>query len=438
MSVRKLAIGLVAGAAMATPFAATPAAADVFFPGLTYRTGPFAPGGTPLANGVRDWYALLNARDGGIEGVKIQYEECEFGYNTAKGVECYERLKAKYKNLMVVVPYSTGVTYKLVPKARVDKVPILSMGYGMSAAADGRYFPWVFNFPMTYWSQATGIIKYIGAQSGGMAKLKGKKIGFIFLESSYGREPIPIFETLAKQYGYRLNTYSVPGKSMADQRSQWRKVVRAREDWMIMWGWGQMNPTAIQRASEVGFPVNRFIGVWWSGSESDVVPNGKAAIGYRAATLHETGTGFQVHKDIIKHVYKGDLEAAKKNNFGEVLYNRTLLNALLVTEAVRYAIKKNNTKSPTGDQVREGLENLNLTAARLKELGMEGFTRPFKVSCANHEGNGLLRIQQWDGKQWKMVSGWISPDRKMVRDLVEKAAVQEAAKFKYEKRANCN
>jgi branched-chain amino acid transport system substrate-binding protein len=68
---------------------------------------------------------------------------------------------------------------------------------------------------------------------------------------------------------------------------------------------------------------------------------------------------------------------------------------------------------------------------------MEGFTRPFSVSCSNHEGNGLLRIQQWDGKKWNMVSGWITPDRKMVRGLVEKAAIQESAKFKYKKRSDC-
>jgi len=436
MNVRKLAIGLLAGAALGAPLAATPAAADVFFPGLTYRTGPFAPGGVPIANGIRDWYKLLNARDGGVEGVKIVHEECEFGYNTAKGVECYERLKAKNKNMMVVLPFSTGLTYKLVPKARIDKVPILSMGYGMSAAADGRYFPWVFNFPMTYWSQATGIIKHIGAKEGGMAKLKGKKIGFIYLESSYGREPIPIFKALAKRFGYRLNTYSVPGKSMADQRSQWRKIVRAREDYMIMWGWGQMNPTAIQRASEVGFPVNKFIGVWWSGSETDVVPNGKAAIGYRAATFHATGTHHKFHGDILKHVYNGNLTAAAKNNFGEVLYNRGLFNAMLTTEAVSYAIKKYG-KNPTGTHVREGLEKMRITNARLKALGMEGYTKPFSVSCRDHEGNGQLMIQQWDGKKWNIVSGWITPMRKMVRASVEAAAVKEAAKFKYGKRKDC-
>lgn len=435
MKLRQVTLAAFAGAVLAAPLLATPVQADVFFPMLTYRTGPFAPNGTPIANGFRDWYTLLNKRDGGIEGVKIAFEECEFGYNTAKGVECYERLKAK--NPLIIAPFSTGVTYKLIPKAPEDKVPILSMGYGMSASGDGRYFPWVFNFPMTYWGQATGIIKYVGAEEGGMDKLKGKSVGFIFLESSYGREPIPVFEALSKKYGFKLETYSVPGKSMQDQRSQWRKIVQEKHNWMIMWGWGAMNATAIQRAAEFGFPVNKFIGVWWSGTESDVVPNGKAAVGYRAATMHDTGTNFPVHGDILKYVYNGNLTKAKEDNFGEVLYNRGMFNALLHTEAVRYAIKKYG-KNPTGEQVREGLENMKLTNQRLKELGLEGFTVPFSVSCADHEGNGKLRIQQWDGQKWKMVSGWIEPMRDLVRAEIEKSAIEEAGKFKYEKRANCN
>ena len=339
MNIRKLLLGLFAGAVLTAPIAANTAVAEsVFLPMLTYRTGPYAPSGTPIANGFRDWYTLLNKRDGGIEGVKIVFEECEFGYNTAKGVECYERLKSK--NPVVVGPFSTGLTYKLIPKAPGDKIPILSMGYGMSAAADGRYFPWVFNFPMTYWSQATGIIKYIGSELGGLENLKGKKVGFIFLESGYGREPISVFKTLGEKYGFEFTTYSVPGKSMQDQRAQWRKIARAKENWMIMWGWGAMNATAIQRASEVSFPMNRFIGVWWSGSEADVVPNGKAAIGYRSATLHGTGTGYKFHADILKYVYNGDAAKAKKDHFGEVLYNRGILNALMHTESIRYAVKK--------------------------------------------------------------------------------------------------
>jgi hypothetical protein len=52
---------------------------EQFFPVLVYRTGPYAPNGVPFANGYVDYLQLVNARDGGINGVKISYEECETG-----------------------------------------------------------------------------------------------------------------------------------------------------------------------------------------------------------------------------------------------------------------------------------------------------------------------------------------------------------------------
>jgi branched-chain amino acid transport system substrate-binding protein len=66
---------------------------EQFFPLLVYRTGAYAPNGVPFANGYADYLKLVNARDGGIGGVKITFEECETGYATDRGVECYERLK---------------------------------------------------------------------------------------------------------------------------------------------------------------------------------------------------------------------------------------------------------------------------------------------------------------------------------------------------------
>src|SRR6185436_12884643 len=63
---------------------------EQFFPVLSYRTGAYAPNGIPFANGYVDYLKLVNARDGGINGVKITYEECETAYATDKGVECYE------------------------------------------------------------------------------------------------------------------------------------------------------------------------------------------------------------------------------------------------------------------------------------------------------------------------------------------------------------
>jgi branched-chain amino acid transport system substrate-binding protein len=63
---------------------------EQFFPVLSYRTGPYAPNGVPWANGYVDYLKLVNAR-GGLNGVKLSFEECETGYDTARSVECYER-----------------------------------------------------------------------------------------------------------------------------------------------------------------------------------------------------------------------------------------------------------------------------------------------------------------------------------------------------------
>ncbi len=143
---------IVLGAVMATG----PALADLVLPMLSYRTGAYAVNGIPFADGYNDYLTLMNERDGGIGGVKIDIQECETGYNTKVGVECYEKLKSKKP--VTVIPNSTGITYQLIPKSYKDNIPLLTMGYGRTSAAVGSVFPWVFNFPATYWSQATAVI----------------------------------------------------------------------------------------------------------------------------------------------------------------------------------------------------------------------------------------------------------------------------------------
>ena len=194
-----------------------------------------------------------------------------------------------------------------------------------------------------------------------------------------------------------------------------------------------MNPTAVSCAHEFGFPMNRFIGVWWSGDELDTKPAGPKAKGYRAATFHAPGAFAEVHKDLLKHLYGGDEAAAKKNNFGDVLYNRGMFNAMLVIEAARTAIKKFGTKI-TGKEMRWGLENLDLSEKRLAEVGMSGFGKPIKVSCADHEGSGPVLFQEWTGSEWKIVSDWVKPMTSTVRPMLEEAAATEAKKWNYKKR----
>jgi branched-chain amino acid transport system substrate-binding protein len=426
-------IGILTIAAAAWPMV-TPAPAQektIFIPMLVYRTGPYAPGGVPIANGAIDYFNLVNERDGGINGVKLAWEECETQYDTKQGVECYERLKAR--GPVLVYPFSTGITYQLIPKAPVDKVVVHSMGYGMTASADGRWFPWVFNFPMTYWSQASAFVKYLGQQEGGMDKLKGKKVIHIFHNSPYGKEANPTLETLAKQLGFELTLLAVdhPGQ---EQKATWLQVRRVNPDWIYISGWGVMNQVAIKEAAAHGLKMDHVVGNWWTGTEIDVTPAGDAAKGYKALTFTAPGAGFKVHQDINKFLYDKGLGAGRRDGIGEVLYNRFIVNAMLSVEAIRTAMGKYGNKPLTGEQVRWGYENLNITEQRLEQLGMKGLIRPLKVTCENHEGNGMAQVQQWDGKKWNIVSDWIEPLREIVRPKLEEAAIGEAQKLGYTKR----
>ncbi len=432
MKLKSLLSGIALAAVAAAPVSVMPttgalAADEIYVPLLTYRTGPYAGSGTPIANGMRDYLTMLNERDGGIGGVKINIEECETGYNAQKGVECYEATKGK--SPVMYNPYSTGITLQLIPKAAVDKIPILSMGYGLSAAAKGDAFPWIFNMPTTYWGQASAVIKYIGNEVGGMDKLKGKTVGFIYLDVGYGREPIPVFEQLSEKFGYTLKKYPVPGKEMQNQSSQWLNVRRDRPDYMIMWGWGAMNPTAIKEAAKTRFPMEKFIGVWWSGGDDDARPAGPAAKGYKSVNFHATGTDFPALQDILKHVVKtGKSQVSDESKVGENLYNRGVINSVMIAEAIANAQKITGKKVVTGEDVRKGLESMNLSADRLKAIGLDGFTNPIQVTCKNHSGGHPVYIQEWDGKNWKRASDDITPMADVVGPLLDKAAAEYTTK----------
>jgi branched-chain amino acid transport system substrate-binding protein len=403
-------------------------AKEQFIPANFYWVGPYAPGGSGYGGGMIDYFALINERDGGVNGVKLTWEKCETEYNNARGVECYERSKNKGPTGATVVhPLSTGITYSLIEKATADKIPLISMGYGRTDATDGRVFPYVFPLLTNYWSQNTAKIKFIGMKEGGLDKLKGKKIVNIYHDSAYGKETIPILDAQAKRYGFEVTHIAVPHPGN-EQQAQWLQVRQIRPDWVILRGWGVMNPTALKGAQKVGFPREKIIGVWWSGAEEDTVPAGDAAKGYIAAGFNVAGTNYPVVQEVLKQVYgksKGEME--DKSRVGSIYYNRGLVAGIVTVEAIRKAQEKFGKGKPiTGEQMRWGIENLSIDEARLKQLGAVGFMPPLKVSCADHEGSGLVKFQQWDGKKWNVISDWIEADRAMLRPMIEESAAQYA------------
>ena len=326
-----------------------------------YWVGPYAPGGSGIFGGFIDYVNMINARDGGVNGVKLTYEKCETEYNNARGVECYERQKKKGPTGATLVhPLSTGITYSLIEKGTADKIPIVSVGYGRTDASDGRVFPYVFPLITNYWSQNTAKIKFIGSKEGGMDKLKGKKIVNIYHDSAYGKETIPVLDAQAKKYGFAVTHIAGAASGQragravaADPPDQARLGDPARL--------GRDEPGGAQGRGEDRLPARSRSSA--SGGRAPRRTRFPRATRRRATSRPASTSRARTSRsiqEIKKHVYaKGKGEMDDETRIGSIYYNRGVVHGILTVEAIRKAQEKYGKKPLTGEQIRWGLENLH-------------------------------------------------------------------------------
>ncbi len=397
---------------------------EQYFPLQSYRVGPYAAGGTGFFGGFIDYIKLINERDGGVNGVRLTYSECETEYVVERGVECYERLKKGLNGAPVAAtnPLSVGIAYATLERQTNDKIPLITINHGRTDSTDGSVFPYAFPLQLNPYSEVSAIVNYIAEKSGGASSLQGKRIVTLYHGSPYGKETIGVLDTLASKFGFEVKHIEVPHPGN-EQQSQWLEIRRYKPDWVILRGWGVMNPVALKTAQKTGYPADHIIGNIWSNSEEDAQPAGDAGKGFLSITTHPAGRNFPVLEAINQSVLakgKGDLQDPKR--FGSVYYNLGVINGILNVEAVRKAQAKFGKRPLTGEEVRWGFENLDIDDARLTELGAKGLLQPIKLSCADHEGGGSVRFQQWDGEKWVLVSDWVAADRALLRPIIEASA----------------
>ncbi|MEL6642319.1 MAG: ABC transporter substrate-binding protein [Pseudomonadota bacterium] len=414
---------LAVASALAVTTAGAALAEGLYLPNLSYRTGPFAATGIPLMNGQRDYMEMLNARDGGIGGVPVIFEECETGYSTEKGVECYERTKGE---ALVTQPWSTGITLQVLPKTNVDQIPILAPGYGFSPMSDGKTFQWAFNPPASYWDGMSMILQEISG--GDLSSLAGKKIAHLHLDHPYGKEPLPLLEAMGEQHGFEVLPIPVGLSEMQNQSAQWLQIRRERPDFVIMWGWGAMNAGAITEAVKTRYPMDQFIGVWWSGHSDDLQLVGEEGAGYRAISWSLPNADAPVMADIQEHVVSQGKSLASEEELNEVFYGRGLIISAILAEGIRVAQELHGTGEISASQLRDGLANLNFTEERINELGLTGMMAPFSTSCSDHTGHSGGWMIEWDGEKFVQASDLLLADRAAIEPLeAEKAAEYAAA-----------
>lgn len=409
----------IAGIAVAAPAAALAQQykGEILHPMMVTRTGPFATAATGVTAGQQDYFMLVNMK-GGVEGYKIVWEECEFEYKVPRAIECYDRHKGDWK---VVYPNSTPAIFALQDRVTRDGVLAINLAGGRSDSTDGETFPYLAPVVANFWSQAASTIRYIAKLEGGESKLKGKKIAYIHLDNDYGRQPFPVFDELAKKYGFEWKSWALSWPAL-EQSAPWVDIARRyRADYTIGWLYGQSCAVPYTEMKKVNYPIKKYISTLWCGSEDDVAPAGDLAKGTITANYHGTGKNFPVIKEIESVVYKAGKGTTDAARIGTVAYNRGVITGIVVVEAMRNAIRAHGAPLD-GKKVRDGYRMIRLDDKRLGEIGAKGLMPELVFSEKNHGGLDPQVFQTWDGKSWKKISDWIPPYEDLVMSKVKASA----------------
>lgn len=398
---------------------------------LTERSGPAAAAGVPLANGLADYMTMLDRRDGGVGGIALAVEECETGGEVARARACYDAALAR--GSIALVPGGADAALALLPRLAGDRMPLVASGYGPAAMARGDALPWAFAPPVTVWGGLNAALAHL-AQDGSEGNPLGRSLAYMHRDSPAGREPVPVLRALAAEAGLEFRAYALPDRDPeageAPAPDPWRTARAADPDYVILDATAGLPGTPLRDAAAAGFPLNRIVTVGWTGEDDLLRPaagtRDLTAKGLRTVTWHAFGDSFPAFDQIDLLVVDAGLSRTPKDEGAGPLYNRGVYAGVILAEGIRNAQALAGRARIDGTEMRRGLEAINLDAVRWKELGLVGFARRLRLSCADHSGHRPVTVQEWTGARWVQVGDEIPVPRERLAPHLDAAVAAYA------------
>ncbi len=358
------------------------------------RLGPTQTIGVKYCFGFHDYMDLINSR-GGIDGYKIEHEEIEHGYAVPKAVEGYNKFKSE--GYLGLVSYGTPITDALKTFANRDKISLLTPGFGISDVEDPTKFPYVFVGVAAYKAQVAAIYQYIKEA---WKENRAAKVAYLFYDNPAGRDPMDYVKELPKKLGNMELVGEVPcPPPCAEASSQMLQLQRLSPDFIISHLFGKGPALTVGERAKLGMKAT-MISLVWGFSEDEVNVNGPAAEGYMGVNfvvMPEDLAKLPVHKDIVDMYKKAGKEPPKE--MGSIYYVRGIMNAALMTEAAKLALKATGGKPLTGEDFKKGMESI-------KDFTGEGTMSPTTISATNHAGSRKVRLYRVQGGKFQLVKDW--------------------------------
>lgn len=363
------------------------------------------------SQGQQDYLRLVNAQ-GGIDGHMIDIVVRDTGNEPQRGIEAYNR--AREDGAVLVDFLSTPVSRANVNRVLEDEVVMITPLHGRGDASHGETFPYVFPLMATYWSQAAVLIDYIEEHDGG---IEGKNIAHVYIDSPFGREPVPVLEELSERLNFNLRTFPYPSPG-TEQSAVWSDIRRYRPDNVIIWGAGGGQPVSIREAIRNGIPVEDVLSVVWLAETDMEVVGRDRGVGVKRFEAVATGRDHPIIQDILDEVYAEDNGSGPEERVGTTYYNIGAATMAVAAEGMRIAMEEFGPPM-TGDKLRRGIESID-------DFDAQGMMPPVSFSEEDHQGGGYGRVSQWTGEEWEPVSDWTAAFQDIVWEEIE----QDAANFR--------
>ncbi len=357
--------------------------------------------------GQQDYLTYVN-ETGGIDGVTFEAIVRDTGNEPQRGIEAYNR--AKEEGAILVDFLSTPVSRANVTRVLEDEIVMITPVHGRGDASDGTTFPYIFPMMATYWSQATILAKYIDEHEGG---LEGKRIAHVFIDSPFGREPIPTLEALAEREGFELRTFPYPSPGN-EQSSTWSDVRRFGPDFAILWGAGGGQPVAVREAIRNGISPENLLSVVWM-AETDARTVGEETMtGVKRYEAVATGTDNPILQGILEKVVEPGLSAGDADAVGTSYYNIGVATMAVSVEAARLALAEFGAPL-TGPKLKQGFE-------MIRDFDAQGLMPPITITEEDHQGGGYGRVSRWTGERWEPLTDWYAAYQDLVWEEIEAGA----------------
>lgn len=369
---------------------------------------------TEYHEGQADYIAMINA-EGGVNGHPIELIVRDTGNEPQRGIEAYNR--ARDEGAVLVDFLSTPVSRANVNRVLEDEVVMITALHGRGDASHGETFPYVFPMMATYWSQAAVLANYIEEHGGG---LEGKKIAHVYIDSPFGREPLPVLEELAERHGFEVRAFAYPSPGN-EQSATWSDVRRFQPDFVTLWGAGGGQPVSVREAIRNGISPEQLLSVVWM-AETDARTVGEdRAVGVKRFEATATGTDSPILQRILEHVVEPGDGAGEPENVGTTYYNIGVATMAVAVEAARLGLEAHGAPL-TGPKLKAGME-------MIRDFDAEGLMPPITLTEQDHQGGGYGRVSMWNGSEWEPVTDWLAAYQDIVWEEIE----ADAADFRAER-----